>query len=205
MKTKLMNGSRNNDKHKRILDAAVKVFARNGFFNSKVAEIAKEANVADGTIYLYFKNKDDILISLFEYRMNQVISLLNDRMKGVDDPIEKVRIFINAHFELLEQHPNLAAVITLELRQSTKFMKEYDNQKFMDYLGILSDIIKDGTTKGIFRNDLSPGIIKRAFFGMMDELGLYYVLSSPNSQYSCRMMADQMTNFVLSALLKLNG
>ena len=192
--------SKANDKHRRILEAAIKVFARNGFYNSKVAEIAREADVADGTIYLYFKNKDDILISLFEDKMNEIIAQLNSRLEGMTDPIEKIRVYIRAHFEMVRDHHDLMEVITVELRQSAKFMKEYDNKQFMRYLNILSDIIREGKDSGLIRKDVSPRIIKRALFGIMDELSLYLVLSGPNRKYKLDQMTREVSDFFIRGL-----
>lgn len=186
------NGS--NDKHKRILDAAVRVFARNGFYNSKVAEIAKEAKVADGTIYLYFKNKDDILIKLFEDKMNEIIATLQDRLEGVTDPLEKIRVYIRSHFTMAAEHPDLMEVITVELRQSTKFMKEYDNKQFNRYLKVLSDMIREAKDQGLIRPDVNPGIQKRALFGIMDELSLYLVLAGEGAKYSAEQLSNEVSD-----------
>jgi TetR/AcrR family fatty acid metabolism transcriptional regulator len=82
---------KNSDKHQRILDAAIKVFAQKGFFQSKVAEIAREAGVADGTVYLYFKNKDDLLVSIFEVKMREVISRFRKSIGEQKDPRSRLR------------------------------------------------------------------------------------------------------------------
>src|SRR2546430_7033936 len=113
-------------KRSRILDAAVRVFAEKGFYGARVAEIAREAGVADGTIYLYFKSKDDLLISLFEDRMENVNQNLRDAIAAApaDDPIAKLRSAIRLHLVLVEKNQHLAEVLTVELRQSAKFMKE---------------------------------------------------------------------------------
>ena len=122
------------NKRIRILEAAVKVFAKNGFHNSKVSVIAKEAGVADGTIYLYFKNKDDILISLFEESLNRLIDNMEEAVKDVNDPLEKLKMFIHMHLKLVEENQGVAEVMQVELRQSHKFMKEYVPQRLADYL-----------------------------------------------------------------------
>ncbi|MFB6374312.1 MAG: TetR/AcrR family transcriptional regulator, partial [Bradymonadaceae bacterium] len=126
------------DKRQRILEGALTAFAQKGFYNPKVSEIADEADVADGTIYLYFENKDDLLISLFEDRMEWIITRLQKELGEVEGGIvAKVRRFVELHFQLAVENPELAEFITVELRQSAKFIKEYDNPKFGDYLGIL--------------------------------------------------------------------
>src|SRR5215467_2574281 len=124
------------DKRERILAAAERVFAKNGFFAARVSEIAKDAGVADGTIYLYFKSKDDLLISLFESRMKQVIEML-ERVTDGKPPVEALHAFIRAYLELIHDEPEAAEVLTIELRQSSKFMKEYANPQFADFLRML--------------------------------------------------------------------
>ncbi|RJO71956.1 MAG: TetR family transcriptional regulator [Myxococcales bacterium] len=196
----MAKNTRSNDKYQRILDAAIKVFAEHGFYHSKVAEIAKAADVADGTIYLYFKNKDDILISLFEGKMNEIIAQLDSRLVDVRDPLEKIRIYIAGHFELVRDHHDLAEVITVELRQSTKFMKEYRNVQFTRYLKILADIIQEGQAGGVVAADVSPATMSRALFGMMDELALSLVLSGPRKKQSLDKMVEEISAFVLRGL-----
>jgi AcrR family transcriptional regulator len=123
------------DKRERILAAAERVFARRGFFAARVSEIAKDAGVADGTIYLYFKSKDDLLISLFEARMKQVNAVLREAIAGAP-PQGQLRAFIRAYLRLVHDEPGAAEVLTIELRQSSKFMKEYENPQFADFLRI---------------------------------------------------------------------
>ena len=165
------------EKRDRILRAAVKIFSRKGFFNSKVSEIARAASVADGTIYLYFRNKDDLLISLFEEKMGEVVADVRRRIADGGNSLEKLKIFIENHMDLLERESGLVEVLQVELRQSTKFLKDYTPVKFFEYLEIISDILEEGRKEGIFRPDLNASIARRAIFGALDELSLTYILS----------------------------
>src|SRR3954470_18980999 len=131
---------RSSDKRRLILDAAELIFARHGFFAAKVSDVAKEAGVADGTIYLYFKSKDELLISLFERRMQQLNTALKAAIAG-KSPREQLRAFIRTHIQLVHDEPAATEVLTIELRQSSKFMKEYDNPEFVDFLRTLGGII----------------------------------------------------------------
>jgi TetR/AcrR family fatty acid metabolism transcriptional regulator len=188
------------DKHNRIIEAAIKVFAKKGFFNARISEIAKEANVADGTIYLYFKSKDDILIHLFEESMDRLIKLIQSELAKEDNPISKLKRFIQLHFTLVEGNPNLAEVITVELRQSNKFMKEYNNVKFRDYLNLISSVIREGQNQGMIRRDVKPAIIKRAIFGALDEVTLPWALSE-KKKYSLNELAEQVTNLFINGII----
>src|SRR3954470_2632956 len=131
---------RTSDKRERILSAAERIFARHGFFAAKVSDVAKEAGVADGTIYLYFKSKDELLISLFERRMQQLNGALKAAITG-NPPRDQLRSFIRTYVQLVHDEPAATEVLTIELRQSSKFMKEYDNPEFVDFLRTLGGII----------------------------------------------------------------
>lgn len=191
---------RGEDKHERIIKAAIRVFAKNGFYNSRVSEIAKEAQVADGTVYLYFKNKDDILIRLFEEEMDKIINNMKEEMDRIPQPSEKLRRFAVVHLNMVRENKNLAEVIQVELRQSSKFMHEYKNRKFIEYLNIISAIVKEGQQTGHFRNDIMPGLFKRSFFGALDELSNMFVFSTKR-KYNVEMAADQVSSFFIAGLL----
>ncbi|MBU1209058.1 MAG: TetR/AcrR family transcriptional regulator [Pseudomonadota bacterium] len=166
------------NKHQKILKAAVKVFAEKGFYNSRVSEIAKEANVADGTIYLYFKNKDDILISLFEEEFGQIVENTRKELEKEKDPLQKIRRFAVMHLSIVAKQQQLGEVLGVEVRQSSKFMKEYINKPFIEYLNLIRSIVIEGQERGFIRKDLTPGIMKRALFGALDEMARYWVLST---------------------------
>lgn len=195
---------KNSDKHRRIIEAAIKVFAKNGFYNSKVSEIARAAQVADGTIYLYFQNKDDILISLFEEEMQRVLERVQKAVALETEPAKKLERFALAHLSLIEENQDMAEIIQVEIRQSSKFMRGYENVKFLQYLNLISSIIKEGQALGVFRPDIKPGIVKRAFFGALDEMSRYWVLSSAK-KYSISTAAREISAFFLQGMLTDRG
>ena len=169
------------DKRDRILSAAERIFARHGFFAAKVSDVAKEAGVADGTIYLYFKSKDDLLISLFERRMQQVNETLSNAVAKYKSPREQLRAFTQAYLQLVADEPAAAEVLTIELRQSSKFMKEYENPQFADFLRMLGGIIAAAQDKGELTSVIPPHVAARMIFGMLDELALAWVLARLHS------------------------
>jgi TetR/AcrR family fatty acid metabolism transcriptional regulator len=196
--------NKNGDKYNRIIDAATKVFAKRGFFHAKVSDIAKEAHVADGTIYLYFENKDDILISLFEEKMKAVLENMMDEVSKEKDALRKIEKFALTHLKLIELNKNVAEIIQVELRQSSKFMKEYKNERFLQYLNLIDDIIKEGQEQGVFKKEIIPGIAKRAFFGALDEMSRFWVLSS-HKKYDIETAAKQISEYFLHGLVKNSG
>jgi TetR/AcrR family fatty acid metabolism transcriptional regulator len=186
-------------KRDRILRAAVKIFSRNGFFNSKVSEIARAAEVADGTIYLYFRNKDDLLISLFEEKMGEVVADVRRRIAVGGNAIDRLRIFIENHMDLLERESGLVEVLQVELRQSTKFLKDYTPVKFFEYLEVISDILEQGKREGVLRPGLNVSVARRAIFGALDELSLTYILSR-KPKYHPTVTAAELCRLLLEGL-----
>ncbi len=187
------------EKYRMILNAAKNVFAREGFYNSKVSEIAKEAHVADGTIYLYFKNKDDILISLFEEELTHIINLVKGEIDCISDPREKLVRFCNIHLGLVESDRALAEVIQVELRQSNKFMREYKNKHFLAYLNIIADIVNQGKEQGIFRDDVKSDVVARMVFGSLDEISTYLV-TTRRRRFDSYEVAEMVGNIFLGGL-----
>jgi TetR/AcrR family fatty acid metabolism transcriptional regulator len=165
------------DKRGAILKAATKVFARRGFFNSQVADVAREAGVAAGTVYLYFHNKDDLLVSIFERTMQEAIAAGRACLAGVSDPAERLRQIAHLHLDRMSRDRDLAVVFQVELRQSTKFMERFSTTWLREYLGIIRDVIADGQAQGRFRRDLNPTVAAKVFFGALDEMATNWVLS----------------------------
>lgn len=194
---------RTSDKHNKIIQAAIKVFARTGFFHARISDIAKEAQVADGTIYLYFNNKYDILLSLFEEEISKIIVQVKQAIDKESDPRKMLEIFALHHLTLLEKNEELAEVLQMELRQSNKFMKEYRNTKFIEYVDIISLIVHNGQGLGVFRKDAMPGVVKRAFFGALDEMSRLWILT-PNPKYTIDETAKQISDIFLRGILNQN-
>jgi TetR/AcrR family fatty acid metabolism transcriptional regulator len=161
---------KNTDKFEQILEAALCAFAKDGFYNTKIADIADRANVADGTIYLYFENKDDILINLFERRMEWFIERSKSRIDDIDGTsVEKLEQLFFMHLQIAADHRELAEFITVELRQSAKFIKEYENQYFHEYLKFIETLIRQGQNNGELRSGIDPERAARSMFGALDE------------------------------------
>ena len=187
------------DKRARILDGAVKVFAKRGFFHARVSDVAKASGVADGTIYLYFKSKDEILISIFEDRMEWILAELKKRMAKLKSAQAKLEEFIDFHIMLAASYPDVCDVITIELRQSNKFMKEYANTRFLEYQSLIGDILREGKDDGTFRGDIDPAVVKRAIFGALLELVSQWVLMKLPANRLLRA-ASQLKSFVLNGV-----
>jgi TetR/AcrR family fatty acid metabolism transcriptional regulator len=190
------------DKRRRIIDAAVEVFADKGFFGARVSEIADTAGVADGTIYLYFESKDDILISLFREKMAEILHRLTSIIDIEATPEGKLRRYISEHLALVAEQPKLMQVLTVELRQSPRFMKEFSHRSFARYLALLAGIIEEGQRRGVFAGALQPTLMARAIFGAIDEISLSWVLSGgvDPSRLDRHEVVAEICSLVLSGL-----
>lgn len=188
------------NKKELIINAAIKVFARKGFFNAKVADVAKKAGVADGTIYLYFKNKDDLLISLFETKMEEILKRFSSLLQTSKTATQKIRHFIRLYFNMIEEDQDLAEVFQVELRQSSKFLKYYHNQKFLDFLNLIGNIILEGQNNGEFRQDISIHTTKLAIFGALDELARQWILTDEPS-HDLKSTATEISDTFIRSIM----
>lgn len=200
-------GSRNNgaakaviaDKREAILRSAIKVFAGKGFFNSKVADIAAAAGIADGTVYLYFKSKDDILHSIFDRAMADFIAEGRKELEAIGDPKQKLARIAELHLERLGADRDMAIVFQIELRGSTKFMQEFSAAGFAEYLDIIKQTISEGQRTGAFRDDLKPVVCAKIFYGALDEMVTNWILSKKS--YPLTPMAGEVLKIFFGGVM----
>jgi len=186
------------DKHEAILRAAITVFAHNGYFNSKVADIAREAGVADGTVYLYFKSKEEILHSIFDRSVDEALASAREEIALITDPRDKLRRIAFLHLERLGADRDLAVVFQVELRGSTKFMEEFSAAGFAEYLAIIRTTFEEGQQAGVFRSDLNANVVAKIVFGALDEMATNWILSK--RRYKLAPMADQVLDILLNGV-----
>jgi TetR/AcrR family transcriptional regulator, fatty acid metabolism regulator protein len=179
-----------------ILRAAIDVFADRGFFNAQVADVARVAGVAAGTVYLYFRSKDDLLVSIFERTMREALAEVRSSIGDARDPRERLRRFARLHLARLGRDRNLAVVFQVELRQSTKFMERFSSTLLRDYLGLIRDAIADGQRDTLFRTDLKPTVAAKMLFGVLDEMATNWILS--RRRYSLEGDADAAVDLFIN-------
>lgn len=194
--TKPANGSSN--KHQRILDAAIEVIAEHGFFHSRVSEIADRAGVADGTIYLYFKNKDELLMAAIDSAFHRFIRRAKVALDEITDPREKLRRMAFLHLEGLGANRNLAIVFQTELRHSAKFLGQFSHNLMVEYFDVIKGVLREGQTAGVFRAEMSVTIAAHCFFGAVDEIVTSWILSDRDHQLSS--LADSVVSIVLKGV-----
>jgi TetR/AcrR family fatty acid metabolism transcriptional regulator len=183
------------DKRKRILQAAVKVFARKGYFAARVSEIARKAGVADGTIYLYFKSKEDILVRLFDEVMAEQAEAVGKAVSALPTAPERLRAIAERHLRALGGNRDLAVVFQVELRQSTQFMERFTASWLGDYLALITQVIEQGQREGVLRADLNKKVATKAFFGALDEMVTSWIIGGKG--YDLAQLADPVVDLYL--------
>jgi len=179
-----------------ILRAAIDTFAERGYFNAQVADVARAAGVAAGTVYLYFKSKDDILVSIFERSMREGLAHGRAAVGTLRDPRERLLRLARAHLARLGRDRNLAIVFQVELRQSTKFMERFSASLLRDYLGLIREAIADGQREGLFRGDVKATVAAKMLFGALDEMATNWILS--RRRYSLEADADAVVDLFIN-------
>ena len=163
-------------KPQQIIDAAVRVFARNGYYNSRVSDIAREAGIASGTIYLYFKTKDEILVTLFREKMARFVARVRGEIAAERDAVAKIRRLVALHFHVMQENPELAEVLQVELRQGQKFFRGASAHEVSAYFDLIESVLQEGMVAGQIRRDLSTKVATKMLFGAMDQLATSWVL-----------------------------
>lgn len=185
-------------KYKQIVDAAVIVIADNGYHQAQVSKIAKQAGVADGTIYLYFKNKEDILISVFQEKMAVFIESLSEILNKEYTATEKLELMIKNHFNVLSSDIYLARVTQLELRQSNREIRLQINAILKGYLDQLDSILDAGVKSGEFSKDIDIRLARQVIFGTIDEVTTSWVMK--DQKFDLNSQADKVFKLLLNGI-----
>src|SRR5210317_108532 len=186
------------DKYRRILEAAITVFAEQGYFQSTIAQIAKEAGVADGTIYLYFKNKDDILVQFFSYRTKQVFERFRAEVKIADNSLDKLRNLIRRHLTEFQRDRDMAVVYQVETHQNSRLAESQIREMSIMYQDLVSEIVELGQQEGSIRKDLYVGLVKRFILGAVDEVINTWLHSEHD--YDLVSMADPLVELFVRGI-----
>jgi TetR/AcrR family fatty acid metabolism transcriptional regulator len=185
-------------KREQIMDAAVVEIAQRGYYQTTVAMIAKRAGVADGTIYLYFSNKEEVLFSLFDRAMNRFIDQGVIELESIGGAEQKLKRIIELHLELVGENRDLAIITQVELRHSIHFMDKFSRTKVADYLTVIASIVQLGQEESVFRGDQDPVFAAKAVFGVLDEMATDWVLSRRNTRLENK--SAEVASFLLAGL-----
>jgi TetR/AcrR family fatty acid metabolism transcriptional regulator len=190
--------TKNGDKFNAILDAALTIFAEHGFHGSQVNKIAKEAGIAGGTVYLYFKNKEDILVHLFQTRLGRMIDRVEQEIHQAPNAIKALEAVCRTHFLNSEQNPQLAYVMQIELRQANLELRKEIGQVVKVYYELIEKIIVRGINEGIFRKDLDPKMARSLIFGAMDEMVTSWIVTG--KKFSLSAQIEGTSRFIINGL-----
>ena len=193
-----INKKNKNNKYHLILEAAVKVFARQGFYQSTVAQIAREAGVADGTIYLYFKNKDDILVNFFQYKTKQVFERFRAEVNHAESSLDKLRNLIRRHLAEFQRDRDMAILYQVGTHQIERLAEEQIREMSKMYQDLISEIVEAGQQEGSIRKDLYVGLVKRFILGGVDEVINTWLHSE--REYDLVSMADPLVELFVRGI-----
>ena len=165
------------DKRSVILDAALKTFVKRGYPETRVSEIAAEAKVAEGTLYNYFKSKEDLLLALFDEKWGGIIDGIKKKISRLDDPNKRLKVMFSVVVRLFRKDRHLAEIFLVDVKQSSIFMKNYPVNRVVEFIDLIEEILKEGKRKGIYRKDLDTHVAKMIIFGAAQGILLSWVLS----------------------------
>ncbi len=188
----------NSDKYHKILEAAVIVFAERGFFQSTVSQIAKQAGVADGTIYLYFKNKDDILVQFYAYKTSQVFKRFRQAVNQATSADQKLRSLVHTHLEEFQKDINMAIVYQAETHQHQRLAQDIIKEMSKQYRDIITEVLELGQQEGHFRRNLYVGLVMRLITGAVDEVINSWIHAGGN--YDLVSMADPLVDLFICGI-----
>ncbi len=155
--------------------------------------------MAEGTIYIYFKNKEDLLISIFKEKTRETIESFKAEVQKETNALDKLKRLIFLHLETFQKEKDLAKLYQLELRQSVRLTTEYFKVEHKDYLDLMGEIIREGKEQGVFRENLNESVVKRVIFGAVDEVITTWVVSSKD--YDLTSVFEPLTEVLLRGLL----
>lgn len=186
------------EKYQAIIEAAVKVIAEYGYHNAQVTKIAREANVADGTIYLYFDSKEDILISLFHEKMGEFIRTSRERIERASSTSQKLKELIDNHFRHLSANVSFAYVTQVELRQSNPKIRQGIRQSIKEYLRLIDEVVERGVAEQDFRSDIPIYVIRKMIFGTLDEAVTSWIMNE--RKHDLMEMSEPIHSLFINAL-----
>ncbi len=193
-----MNVQQREAKAERILDAAVLEIARHGYYGTTVSAIARRAGVADGTIYLYFKSKEDLLVSIFERAMQRFDQEARRIVEDGAGAEAKLRRLVALHLTLLGEDRDLAVIFQVEFRHTLHILERLSRSRMRDYLALIAQVVEQGKREGVFKADLDALFTAKVVFGILDEMATDWVLSQRNVRLASR--SEPVADLLLGGL-----
>ena len=192
------------EKRNKIIEAAVKVFARLGFPNTKMLAIAEAAGIGKGTIYEYFKSKEDLFVAVINAYMQEMDSQIARRVSRVNDPAEKLKVYFEGWMEITENEFMEFADIFLDiwaagLRESKSDLGFDLNKMYGNYRVQITDILNDGIRKRRFKS-VNTAIVSSIIIGTLDGLMIQWIMD--RNIYQMREAIQQLSDIIIDGLTR---
>jgi TetR/AcrR family transcriptional regulator, fatty acid metabolism regulator protein len=158
------------DKRRQILDAAIRVFARQGFHATRVADIADEAGVAYGLVYHYFKSKEEVLNELFSERWSLLLAAIEEADRSAEKPRAKLEAVAGFIVDSYRHDPELMKVIIVEVTRAANSFGRTHLPEIRRAYESIAKIVADGQEEGAFRRDFDPAFASMSFYGAIEQL-----------------------------------
>lgn len=181
-----------------IFQAAEGVFSEKGYNQSTISEIARQAGVAEGTVYEYFKNKTDLLFSVPKLRFQEHLEALKEVFE-VRTPVRKLRRFIRHHFLLYTTKPDFLKMFLLNVQFNQLFYSSEAYLLYKEYTGIVDLVLEEGKQDGSIRKDVNNRVFKNLFFGGFSHLTLRWLFLEPES-FGKSKEIDEVVNLLTRAV-----
>lgn len=191
MKTFSKSDKKTIDKRAVILEAALMTFVKRGYPETKVAEIASGAGVAEGTLYNYFSSKEDLLLALFDEKWGGIIDEIKGKIGRLNDPNKKLKAIFSLVVRMFKKNRQLAELFMVDIKQSSIFLNNYTINRIVEFLDLIEDVLEEGKRKGVYRKDLDTRVAKMIIFGAAQGILLSWVLSESTA------VKNQMFKFSL--------
>jgi AcrR family transcriptional regulator len=185
------------DKRRNILDAAIKVFARQGFHSTRVSDIADEAGVAYGLVYHYFKSKDEVLNELFTERWSLLLTAIEEADASTESPRSKLAAVAAFIVDSYQHNPELMKVIIVEVTRAANSFGRTHLPEIRRAYDSITKIVAEGQEKGAFRRDIDPAFASMSFYGAIEQLlsgWIFEVIPATSADY------DQAKELVVATI-----
>jgi TetR/AcrR family fatty acid metabolism transcriptional regulator len=186
------------DRRTQILVSAIMVFGKRGFQNAPISEIAKNARMADASIYEYFKGKEDLLLAIPVEVTKKIIPEIEEHMMGVRGAFNKLRKFVWWYLYFFEKNPEYGSIVLLELKTSKMYIATEAYQAARTFYKILLDIIKEGQQEGVIKKETNVFLARSLCVGAIEHITIRWLLKERS--YSLIQFADELVDLLIRAL-----
>jgi len=193
-----MSRKKDNEKRKRILDSAIKVFAKTGYSDARIQDVAEEAGVSHGTVYIYFKNKDALFMSIFQEILGELIQYISSEIQKEKNAEDKIRRIISMQLDIIEENPDLTKLILIEFPRSGNFLNDSNTNVLSRYIDLISDVLKQGIDEGIFSIEMRTEVTATMIYAGIQGIATRWILDGMG--YSLKAMEKSIADILLNGL-----